>query len=39
MKKWNFGFVMIGLAFLISILVLSRPLECAFTPNNQHINI
>ena len=23
MKKWNFGFVMIGLAFLISILVLS----------------
>lgn len=23
MKKWNFGFVMVGLAFLISILVLS----------------
>ena len=25
---------------LFAILILtSRPLECAFTPNNQHINI
>ena len=22
-----------------SSMILSRPLECAFTPNNQHINI
>jgi len=21
------------------VIILSRPLECAFTPNNQHINI
>ena len=24
---------------LYTILINSRPLECAFTPNNQHINI
>ena len=23
----------------IGVLLSSRPLECAFTPNNQHINI
>ena len=24
---------------ILSLLLYSRPLECAFTPNNQHINI
>ena len=24
---------------MLKVTLISRPLECAFTPNNQHINI